>query len=49
MMNPTACSGCNGCKENLYPMAITNMAEFIAGFSIGLGAILWLIAAEIVP
>jgi len=44
--NPT--SG-TGCKENLYPMAITSMAGLMAGFSVGLGTILWLIASEIVP
>ena len=38
-----------GCKENLYPMAITSMACLLAGFSVGLGAIPWLIASEIVP
>lgn len=38
-----------GCKDHLYPLAITAMACFIAGFSIGLGGIPWIITAEIVP
>ena len=39
----------NGCKDHLYPLAITAMACFIAGFSIGLGGIPWVIASEIIP
>jgi len=39
----------NGCKDHLYPLAITAMACFIAGFSIGLGGIPWIITAEIIP
>ena len=37
------------CKSHLYPMAIASMACFIAGFSIGMGGLPWIIASEIVP
>ena len=36
-------------KSHLYPMAIASMACFIAGFSIGMGGLPWIIASEIVP
>lgn len=37
------------CKNNLYPMAIASMGCFIAGFSIGMGGLPWIITSEIVP
>ena len=37
------------CKSHLYPMAIASMACFIAGFSIGMGGLPWIIASEIIP
>ena len=39
----------SNCKSHLYPMAIASMACFIAGFSIGMGGLPWIIASEIVP
>lgn len=37
------------CKSHLYPMAIASMACFIAGFSLGMGGLPWIITSEIVP
>ena len=39
----------SNCKSHLYPMAIASMVCFIAGFSIGMGGLPWIIASEIVP
>lgn len=39
----------SNCKSHLYPMAIASMACFVAGFSIGMGGLPWIIASEIVP
>ena len=37
------------CKDNLQPLAITAMMFYIVGFSIGWGALPWLLASEIIP
>ena len=37
------------CKSHLYPMAIASMACFVAGFSIGMGGLPWIMTSEIVP
>ena len=39
----------SNCKSHFYPMAIASMACFIAGFSIGMGGLPWIIVSEIVP
>ena len=37
------------CKSHLYPMAIASMACVVAGSSIGMGGLPWIITSEIVP
>ena len=37
------------CKSHLYPMAIASTACVVAGFSIGMGGLPWIITSEIVP
>ena len=37
------------CKDHLYPLAIASMAGYILGFSLGYGAIPFLITSELVP
>jgi len=37
------------CKDHLYPLAIASMAVYILGFSLGYGAIPFLITSELVP
>lgn len=38
-----------GCVKNLEPLAITSMMFYIIGFSIGWGALPWLLSSEIIP
>ena len=38
-----------GCVENLQPLAVTSMIIYIAGFSVGWGALPWLLSSEIIP
>lgn len=38
-----------GCKENIQPLAIVSMMFYIIGFSIGWGALPWLLSSEIIP
>lgn len=37
------------CVKNLEPLAITSMMCYIIGFSIGWGALPWLLSSEIIP
>ena len=37
------------CKDNLQPLAITAVMCYIVGFSIGWGALPWLMASELIP
>ena len=37
------------CKSHLYPMAIASIGCVVAGFSIGMGGLPWIITSEIVP
>ena len=37
------------CKDHLQPLAITAMMFYIVGFSIGWGALPWLLASELIP
>ena len=38
-----------GCVENLQPLAITSMMCYMIGFSIGWGALPWVVSSEIIP
>lgn len=38
-----------GCKDNLHPLAIASMMCYIIGFSIGWGALPWVLSSEIIP
>ena len=38
-----------GCVEDLQPLAITSMMCYMIGFSIGWGALPWVISSEIIP
>ena len=38
-----------GCVENLQPLAITSMMFYMIGFSIGWGALPWVLSSEIIP
>ena len=37
------------CKDHLYPLAIASMAGYVLGFSLGWGAIPFLLASELIP
>jgi len=47
--HPDASPPDSKCKNNLQPLAITAMMFYIVGFSIGWGALPWLLTSEIVP
>ena len=38
-----------GCKDNIQPLAIASMMFYIIGFSIGWGALPWILSSEIIP
>ena len=48
-MDVNSTTATTGCVENLQPLAITSMMCYMIGFSIGWGALPWLLSSEIIP
>ena len=47
--HPDSPANSTGCKDNIQPLAIASMMFYIIGYSIGWGALPWLISSEIIP
>jgi len=46
---PNSVNFTTGCVEHLQPLAITSIMVYIIGFSIGWGALPWVLSSEIIP